>query len=114
MTRANDAMRRLTRETKGRLRAEVHAERDAFAVLDVEYLYRLLAERVAALGDALTADGNPEAAIDQAYVDRVWRSAGDAAIALAFLADRVTPRDGLVIPSSEHRGATFGPRPERE
>ncbi len=103
---ASDAAKRLHREAKARLRQDPHIEH--YASLDVDYLYRLALERQSALGKALTGDGDAEAPIDEAYIKRVWAAAADAANALAFLADRVTPHRGRIQPSSEALGAKPG------
>jgi hypothetical protein len=105
MSHATDALKRLDKLARQRARADVHTERDAYAVLDVDYLYRLALERQARLGDALRADGDLTAAIDEAYVARVWDAAADVAIALAYLADRVTPHGGAILPAVESRMA---------
>lgn len=103
MSQAEKALKRLERTAKVRLKGEVHAQHDAHAVLDVDYLYRLALERQAAIGPALTADGNAAAPVDEAYVERVYAAAADVVIALALLADRVTPRRGGILPAVEAR-----------
>ena len=113
MSRASGALKRLADLAKKRAKADVHTDADAYAVLDVDYLYRLVLERQAKLGEALRNDGNLEAPIDDAYVDRIWNAAADVAIAVGYLADRVTPRKGGILPSSEHRGAVMQPKPNR-
>lgn len=105
MSRAAAALKRLDKLARQRARADVHTERDAYAVLDPDYLYRLALERQAKLGDALRADGDPAAPIDEAYVERVWDAAADTAVALAYLADRVTPHKGGILPAVESRMA---------
>lgn len=100
---AAKAIERLQHLQRARAPKDMHAIQAA--QLDVDYLYRLVLERASLVGKAITADDHPEAAIDKAYVDRVWAAAADAANALAYLAARITPKAGRILPSAESRGA---------
>ena len=110
MSRVSDALKALNRAQRERARTDAHAEH--FGDLDVDYLYRLLVERTADLAKALTADGNAEAPLDDAYYARVTAAAADAANAIAYLLARVTPRGGKIRGSSEAAGAVPAPREE--
>lgn len=99
MTRATDAAKALQRAQRDRLRADPHAA--TFAELDVDYLYHLAVKRMADLATAITARGETDAPIDEAYLAGVASASADAANAVAYLLARVTPKGGRIRVSSE-------------